>query len=56
MTFQLTYDDIDSMIDALTQYIDNSETDDDDEPIIPPHVQPLLRRLEEARLGLLGMD
>jgi hypothetical protein len=53
MNLKISYPELLTLIEALSQYVDNAETDDDGVEVLEPHVMPLLNRLINDRLETL---
>ena len=53
MNLKISYPELLTLVEALSQYVDNAETDDDDVAVLESHVMPLLNRLVNDRLETL---
>ena len=53
MNLKISCPELLTLIEALSQYVDNAGSDGDDAAILEPHVMPLLNRLINDRLETL---
>ena len=50
MKIEISYTELETLNEALSQYVENAEEDENGNPILAPHVEGLLDRMGEEML------